>query len=243
MCYYRLVTWSDVMRLIKLSGLEQFPWPPERDAEKFAYWLFAQKSPSTVRTEDLTEFVDEYVALGHDQIDEEDARSTRDALKSLNDYVAGVGRAVRRIRTDVRGDEVIEAIARLATDAVAGHVLSELDPELLMPILEGLETLSKAFSHYYHFPANCYQRGLSDTGDWLVVSHILRLDEHLRREPPVDGIGEYYDAEFRALGSLVARQQVRSAIVEAHMAFRIQASADSLGASGGKAPERRRVSV
>lgn len=222
MAHFRIAIASDLTLLLKKSGLKALPWPPGRSAKRFAAWLFARKGPLTVNTTDLAEFVDEFLAdTGCIELWVKDAKSVGKTIDSMNAQVTDVADAVRRIRCNASGEELITTLGRMATTTDLEQVIRNLDFELLGLLPPALDLLKRVTLPFIEGCGTLYKPGVSRTHDTLVAHHIVRLDKHLARHPPLDGSKDYQGAEVEALGQLSNNPETLAFVTEALMAARL----------------------
>lgn len=218
MAYFRIATSGDVALLLEESGLKTLSWPTKHSMTGFANWLFARNAPVTLDTTELAELVNEYMdGIGDLQTEARDAEDLGTGIDSMNAQLAAVARTIEKIRADSCDDRVTTSLGRLATTANLQKEVMRLDPRLVPSLIEALELLKPVTLPLIEKRSGLYEPGRDSIKDALVAHHIVRLDEHLARQPPLDGTTEYWGAEIHALGLLACNPRAAALLLNASL--------------------------
>lgn len=229
MAFYRIHTLDDVTLLLQESGLHAIDWGPGSTPTGFANWLFARKAPLVIDTSELAELIDEFeLSNGDDDLDARDAADMSKGIDGLNRELVVIAEAIRQIRLGPLGEDIMTVLARMATSSNLAQEVFRLEGELLGCLMAALELLKQATHPLMMRRIGGYRPGRNQIEDTLAAHHILKLDEHLARQPPLDGTKEYWGIEVIALGRLAQDAQTAALLSYRLMQLRVaQVAVDS----------------
>lgn len=228
MAFYRIHTLDDVTLLLQESGLHAIDWGPGSTPTGFANWLFARKAPLVMDTSELAELIDEFeLSNGDEDLDARDAADMGKGIDGLNRELVVIAEAIRQIRLGPLGEDIMTVLARMATSSNLAQEVFRLEGELLGCLMAALELLKQATHPLMMRRIGGYRPGRNQIEDTLAAHHILKLDEHLARQPPLDA-KEYWGIEVIALGRLANDAQTTALLSHRLMQLRVaQVAGDS----------------
>lgn len=230
---YRVMIVSDVDRLMERSGLNRWTWPPGKSSCDFANWLLHGPA-GYISTEQLAQLVDEYLdSPSGEAASHADRALNLAGLDNFHASLTDLRDVVREIRDWPNGDNVMQAVATIATSQKPPRAIAHLPLDVLGQTWDALERITTVVGPI-DLPADLdqYKPGNDETSDRLVFDQVRCLDDSLDGDIPCSGCEEYSGAEVVCVVRLVRKVHWRPAITKAILNAKIGPSLQPLSSQG-----------